>query len=82
MRFQAAVAIIGLVISVCACGSAGPTAPGVPATAGDLKSSLSTSFDALTIPAQRRMLDIHQPGRASTSRTRARTDCSGTPGVR
>jgi CubicO group peptidase (beta-lactamase class C family) len=36
-----------------ACGkSAGPTAPspGIPPTAGDLKSSLSTSFDALAIP--------------------------------
>jgi CubicO group peptidase (beta-lactamase class C family) len=51
MRFQPALAIIGLAISLCACGGAGPTAAGVPVTAGDLKSSLSTSFDALTIPA-------------------------------
>src|SRR5215212_5181679 len=37
-----------------ACGKDGtPTAPtpGIPTAAGDLKSSLSTSFDALTIPA-------------------------------
>jgi CubicO group peptidase (beta-lactamase class C family) len=51
MRFQGALAIIGLAMSVCACGGAGPTAPAVPATSGDLKSSLSTSFDALPIPA-------------------------------
>jgi CubicO group peptidase (beta-lactamase class C family) len=51
MRFQAALTIIGLAISVCACGGAGPTAPVVPAPAGDLKSSLSASFDALAIPA-------------------------------
>jgi len=51
MRFQAALVIIGLTISVCACGGADPTAPVVPVTAGDLKSSLSASFDALTIPA-------------------------------
>lgn len=40
-----------LVILVCACGDSGPTAPVVPATPGDLKSSLSASFDALPIPA-------------------------------
>jgi D-alanyl-D-alanine carboxypeptidase len=50
MRCQAALAIIGLAISVCACGGEGATAPVAPATAFDLKSSLSTSFDALTIP--------------------------------
>ena len=51
MRFQAALAIVGLATSVCACGGAGPTAPVAPATAGDPTSSLSASFDALTIPA-------------------------------
>src|SRR5829696_434827 len=51
MRFEAALALIGLAISLCACGGGGPTAPGIPTTAGDLKSSLSTSFDALTMPA-------------------------------
>jgi CubicO group peptidase (beta-lactamase class C family) len=51
VRFQAGLTIIALAISVGACGGGGPTAPVVPATAGDLKSSLSTSFDALTIPA-------------------------------
>src|SRR5688500_999465 len=41
-----------LVMSVCACTNpTNPTPPVVPAPAGDLKSSLSTSFDALTIPA-------------------------------
>jgi CubicO group peptidase (beta-lactamase class C family) len=50
MRFQAALAIIGFAISVCACGGEGPTAPVAPGTAVDLKTSLSTSFDALAIP--------------------------------
>lgn len=45
---RAAVCI--LAITVCACGGGGPTAPVAPATAGDLKSTLSTSFDALAIP--------------------------------
>src|SRR5262245_34842371 len=48
MRFRAPLAFIGLAASFCACTN--PTAPGVPQTA-DLKSSLSTSFDALAIPA-------------------------------
>ena len=51
MRFQAALAIIGLAISVCGCGGASPTAPGSPTTAVDLPASLSASFDALAIPA-------------------------------
>ena len=37
-----------LAVSVCACTN--PTAPGVPPSAGDLKSSLSTAFDALAMP--------------------------------
>src|SRR5262245_6236136 len=49
MRLQAALAVIGLGTSVCAC--ANPTAPAVPAPAGGLASSLSASFDAFTIPA-------------------------------
>ena len=41
-----------LVMSVCACSNpANPAAPGSPPAAVDLKSSLSASFDALTIPA-------------------------------
>ena len=50
MRFQTALGIIVLAISASACGSEGPTAPVVPAPATDLKTSLSTSFDALAIP--------------------------------
>lgn len=47
-----AIALIAFVIAGCG-GSAGPTAPAsaVPPTPGDLTSSLSASFDALTIPA-------------------------------
>jgi D-alanyl-D-alanine carboxypeptidase len=42
--------IIGVVVmSVCAC--ANPTTPGVSPTLQDLKSSLSSSFDALVMPA-------------------------------
>src|SRR5687768_11706914 len=71
MRFQAAFAIIGLAISVCACGGEGPTAPGVPATAGDLKSSLSASFDALAIPASAACsISISQHGQVLLERGR------------
>jgi D-alanyl-D-alanine carboxypeptidase len=71
MRFQAALAIIGLSTSVCACGGAGPTAPVVPAPAGDLKSSLSTSFDALTIPANAACsISISQHGQVLLERGR------------
>jgi D-alanyl-D-alanine carboxypeptidase len=71
MRFQAALAIIGLTISVCACGDAAPTAPVVAATAGDLKSSLSKSFDALTIPADAACsLSISQHGQVLLERGR------------
>jgi CubicO group peptidase (beta-lactamase class C family) len=71
MRFQAALAIIGLAISVCACGGEGPTAPVVSAPAGDLKSSLSTSFDALTIPANAACsISISQHGQVLLERGR------------
>jgi D-alanyl-D-alanine carboxypeptidase len=57
-----------------ACGQgATPTAPspGVPATAGDLKSSLSTSFDALTIPANAACsISISQHGQVLLERGR------------
>lgn len=46
--------VILVAVAAIACGPrATPTAPTlvIPATAGDLKSSLSTAFDALTIPA-------------------------------
>ena len=46
-----ALVIIGLAVSVCACKGASPTTPVVPGTTGDLQSSLSASFDALTMPA-------------------------------
>src|SRR5918993_376549 len=71
MRFQAPLAIIGLAMSVCACGGAGPTAPVVPATAGDLTSTLSTSFDALTIPANAACsISISQHGQVLLERGR------------
>jgi D-alanyl-D-alanine carboxypeptidase len=57
-----------------ACGEgATPTAPtpGIPATAGDLKSSLSTSFDALTIPANAACsISISQHGQVLLERGR------------
>ena len=57
-----------------ACGQgATPTAPspGIPATAGDLKSSLSTSFDALTIPASAACsISISQHGQVLLERGR------------
>ena len=45
-----AIALLPLWLAACG-GSSSPTAPAVPAPAGDLASSLSTAFDALTIPA-------------------------------
>src|SRR5688500_9311305 len=71
MRFLAALAIIGLAMSACACGGEGPTAPVVPPTAGDLKSSLSASFDALTIPASAACsISISQHGQVLLERGR------------
>jgi len=71
MRFQAALAIIGLAISVCACGGASPTAPGSPATTGDLPSSLSASFDAFAIPANSACsISISQHGQVLLERGR------------
>ena len=72
MRFQAALAIVGLAISVWACGGAGPTAPVLPPkTTVDLKSSLSTSFDALTIPANAACsISISQHGQVLLERGR------------
>lgn len=71
LRFQAAPAIIGLAISVAACGGEGPTAPVVPTTPGDLKASLSTAFDALTIPASAACsLSISQHGQVLLERGR------------
>jgi CubicO group peptidase (beta-lactamase class C family) len=71
MRCQAALAIIGLAISVCACGGEGATAPVAPATAFDLKSSLSTSFDGLAIPANAACsISISQHGQVVLERGR------------
>jgi CubicO group peptidase (beta-lactamase class C family) len=71
MRFQAALAMIALAISVGACGGAAATAPAAPATAGDLKSSLSTSFDALTIPGDAACsISISQHGQVLLERGR------------
>src|SRR5919106_165619 len=68
-RASRAVCILALL--VCACGGAEPTAPVVPATAADLKSSLSTSFDALTIPANAACsISISQHGQVVLERGR------------
>lgn len=53
MRFQATLAILVLAITVSTCGGgapASPTAPVIPSTPVDLKTSLSAAFDGLTIP--------------------------------
>ncbi|MDQ3071067.1 MAG: beta-lactamase family protein, partial [Acidobacteriota bacterium] len=69
---ERALAIIGLAISVCACGGAGPTTPVVPPTTTvDLKSSLSTSFDALSMPANAACsISISQHGQVVLERGR------------
>lgn len=70
MRIQDALAIIGLA-TICGCGGESPTTPVVPAPAGDLKSSLSTSFDALAIPANAACsLSISQHGQVLLERGR------------
>ena len=52
-------------------GSESPTAPAVPATAGDLKSSLSASFDAFSIPANAACsISISQHGQVVLERGR------------
>ena len=62
-------AVGALVMWVCACTN--PTEPGIPATADDLKSSLSTSFDALTIPGSAACsISISQHGQAVLERGR------------
>lgn len=71
MRIQDALAIIGLAVSMCGCGGESPTAPVVPGPAGDLKSSLSTSFDGLAIPANAACsLSISQHGQVVLERGR------------
>ena len=66
-----------------ACGhGTTPTAPtpGNPTTGGDLKSSLSTSFDALTIPANAACsISISQHGQVLPAE--AVVTCSGGIGV-
>ena len=62
-------AVGALVMSVCACTN--PTEPGIPATADDLKSSLSKSFDALAIPANAACsISISQHGQVLVERGR------------
>jgi len=62
-------AVGALVMWVCACTN--PTEPGIPATADDLKSSLSKSFDALTIPGSAACsISISQHGQAVLERGR------------
>jgi CubicO group peptidase (beta-lactamase class C family) len=71
MRIHDALGIIGLAISMCGCGGESPTAPVALAPAGDLKSSLSTSFDALAIPANAACsLSISQHGQVLLERGR------------
>jgi CubicO group peptidase (beta-lactamase class C family) len=71
MRVQAALASIALAIAVCACGGGAPTAPVTPAPAGDLTSSLSASFDALTMPASAACsISISQHGQVLLERGR------------
>ena len=66
--------VILLAAVAIACGQgATPTAPtpGIPAPAGDLQSSLSTSFDALTIPANAACsISISQHGQVVLERGR------------
>jgi CubicO group peptidase (beta-lactamase class C family) len=67
----AALAIIGFAISLCGCGGESPTAPGVPTTPGDLKSSLSASVDALAIPGSAACsISISQHGQVLLERGR------------
>jgi D-alanyl-D-alanine carboxypeptidase len=49
MRVMAAL-LAGLATCVCACGGSAPTAPVTPTAPVDLKTSLSSAFDALQIP--------------------------------
>ena len=66
---RASRAVCILAMLVCACTN--PTAPVVPPTAGDLKSSLSTSFDALPIPANAACsISISQHGQVLLERGR------------
>jgi CubicO group peptidase (beta-lactamase class C family) len=61
-----------LLMSVGACQN--PTAPVLPETAGDLKSSLSTSFDAFAIPAGAACsMSISQHGQVLLERGRGQT---------
>jgi CubicO group peptidase (beta-lactamase class C family) len=78
MRLQTALAIIVLATSVGACGGGAnpitPGVPGVPPTSGapgDLKSSLSTAFDALAIPGNAACsISISQNGQVVLERGR------------
>ena len=65
-------AVCLLALSVCACSSQkNPTAPSVPTTAVDLKSALSTAFDALAIPGNGACsISISQYGQAVLERGR------------
>jgi CubicO group peptidase (beta-lactamase class C family) len=69
MRTLASRAVCILAVSVCACTN--PTAPDIPPPADDSKSSLSTSFDALAIPANAACsISISQHGQVVLERGR------------
>src|SRR5829696_5410641 len=73
LKVRGRLAILTAAVGI-ACGHgatpAAPT-PGVPTTAGDLKSSLSTSFDALTMPANAACsISISQHGQVLLERGR------------
>ena len=65
-------AVCILALSVCACANQkNPTAPGIPPAAVDLKSSLSTAFDALAIPGSSACsISVSQHGQAVLERGR------------
>ncbi len=64
-------AVCAFAISVGACGCDGPTTPVVPPAAGDLKSALSASFDAMSMPSNAACsMSISQHGQVLLERGR------------
>lgn len=75
MRLQTALVIIVLATWVGACGDgASPTTPVGPTAPGDLKSSISASFDAFSIPANAACsMSVSQHGQVVLERGRGQT---------